>query len=119
MVEEFKQVIIVRTDMRMSKGKLAAQVAHAAVDAVLKTLRTRPEWVYLWVEQGQKKVVLACSSESELLKTHEEFSKLGLAVSLIYDAGRTELPPNTLTALGVGPAPSNLIDKVTGNFKLL
>lgn len=118
-MEEYKQVIIVRKDLRMSKGKLAAQVAHAAVDAVLKTLRVRPEWVYSWVEQGQKKVVLACESESELLKTYEEFSMLGLPTSLIYDAGRTELPPNTLTALGVGPAPSNMIDKVVGNFKLL
>ncbi|MEM0454128.1 MAG: peptidyl-tRNA hydrolase Pth2 [Sulfolobales archaeon] len=118
-LEEFKQVIIVRKDLRMSKGKLAAQVAHAAVDAVLKALKVKPEWVYLWVEQGQKKVVLTCASESELLKTYEEFSELGLPTSLIYDAGRTELPPNTLTALGVGPAPSSLLDRITGNFKLL
>ncbi|MCX8185661.1 MAG: peptidyl-tRNA hydrolase Pth2 [Sulfolobales archaeon] len=118
-MEEFKQVIIVRKDLRMSKGKLAAQVAHAAVDSVLKVLRTKPEWVYLWVEQGQKKVVLACASESDLLRAYEEFSKLGLPTSLIYDAGRTELPPNTLTTLGVGPAPSNILDKVSKGFKLL
>ncbi len=118
-MEEYKQVVIVRKDLRMSKGKLAAQVAHAAVDAALKTLKVRPEWVYSWIEQGQKKVVLASTSESELLKIYEEFSKLGLPTSLIYDAGRTELPPNTLTALGVGPAPSSLVDRVVGNLKLL
>ncbi len=119
MVEEYKQVIIVRKDLKMSKGKLAVQVAHASVSTVLETLKIKPEWVYLWVEQGQKKVVLICASESELFKTYEESNRLGLPTSLIYDAGRTELPPNTLTALGIGPAPSSLIDKITRSFKLL
>jgi len=118
-VDEYKQVIIVRKDLKMSKGKLAVQVAHAAVDATLKTLGIKPEWVRSWVEQGQKKVVVSCSSESELLKAYDEAIKLGLTASLIYDAGRTELPPNTLTALGIGPAPSNLVDMITRKYKLL
>ncbi len=118
-MDEYKQVIIVRKDLKMSKGKLAVQVAHAAVDATLKTLGVKPEWVRNWVEQGQKKVVVSCSSESELLKAYDEAIKLGLTASLIYDAGRTELPPNTLTALGIGPAPSNLVDMITKKYKLL
>jgi len=116
---EFKQVIVVRADIQMSKGKLAAQVAHAAVDSTLRTLEVKPEWVRVWLQQGQKKVVLRCESAEELIKIAQKANELGLVASVIYDAGRTELEPGTLTAVGIGPAPSSVIDKVTGDLKLL
>jgi len=118
-LNEFKQAIIVRTDIKMSKGKLAAQVAHAAVEAAYRTLRSKPDWFHEWLNQGQKKVVLKGGSEKELLKLVGEAEVLGLPVAVIRDAGHTKLPPGTLTAVGIGPAPSELLDKLTGKLKLL
>lgn len=116
---EYKQALVVRTDLRMGKGKLAVQVAHASVMAAFKVYDEKREWFNLWCESGQKKVVLKVGSEAELYKIYEDALKLGLPVVMIKNAGLTQLPPGTSTAIGIGPAPSNLIDKVTKQLKLL
>lgn len=116
---DYKQVIIVRTDIRMSKGKLAVQVAHAAVIAAFEAYRRKREWFEQWWISGQKKVVVKGGSEEKLLKYAEIAKKQGLPVSIVRDAGLTELPAGTLTAVGIGPAPSNKIDPITGGLKLL
>ena len=120
---EYKQVIAVRTDIRMSKGKTAVQAAHAAVEAVLLIVdmgkREWMEWLREWRRQGQKKVAVRVANEAELVKVYNEARALGLPASLIADAGLTELPPGTRTAVAVGPAPSQLVDRVTGRLRLL
>lgn len=111
-----KQVIIVRKDLKMSEGKLAAQACHASVEAVLKS---DFELVGRWRREGAKKIVLEVKSEKELLELKAQAAKAKLICSLIADAGMTELKPGTKTALGIGPDDEKKIDKITGSLKAL
>jgi PTH2 family peptidyl-tRNA hydrolase len=117
---EIKQVIVVRSDLKMGKGKLAAQVAHAAVDAAEASMRKRSEWHETWREQGQAKVVVKTDGgEQALEELQRKARSLGLPVALIQDRGLTQLEPGTTTCLAIGPGPSDLIDTLTGGLKLL
>ena len=100
---EIKQIILVRIDLKMTKGKIASQAAHAAVSAQeIVRLKNKNIWKK-WLFEGQKKVILKVNSEDELLHFFKEAQKVDLPCSLIHDKGLTQLPPNTLTALGIGP----------------
>ncbi|MHA1506108.1 MAG: peptidyl-tRNA hydrolase Pth2 [Candidatus Asgardarchaeia archaeon] len=116
---EFKQVILVRGDIKMSVGKTAAQVAHAAVSAAFETYMKKRDWFERWFEEGQKKVVLKVKKVEELLELLKEVKSSGIPSALIKDMGLTEIPPGTITALGIGPAPSRILDKFTGSLPLL
>jgi PTH2 family peptidyl-tRNA hydrolase len=116
---KYKQVIVVRSDLKMSKGKVAAQVGHAAVSAAEVSRKKHTFWWRRWLEEGQCKIILKVENEEELAKLAKQANELGLPYVLIQDKGLTELPPNTTTCIGIGPAPSNLIDKITGNLSLL
>ncbi len=115
----YKQVIVVRTDIRMSKGKLATQVAHASVTAAFRAYREFKDWFDAWWAEGQKKVVLKGGGEDDLIKYFTDAVNMSLPAALIRDAGRTELPEGTLTAIAIGPAPEDFIDRITGHLKLL
>jgi peptidyl-tRNA hydrolase, PTH2 family len=116
---EFKQVIVVRRDLGMGTGKIAAQVAHAAVMGAQKAKERSREWFEAWFEGGQAKVVVKVSSMKELMEVRRLAENLYLPVVQVQDSGLTQIPPGTTTCIGIGPAPSELVDKVTYNLKLL
>jgi len=70
------------------------------------------------MKEGQRKIVLKVNSEDELLRKEREAKEAGIPSALISDMGLTELPPGTITALGIGPAPEMMIDKITGSLPL-
>jgi peptidyl-tRNA hydrolase len=111
-----KQVIVVNESLKLPRGKLAAQVAHASVASFLEA-DSRAQIV--WLEEGMPKVVLKGGDEAALRELEQKAASLGLPVSLIEDAGRTVVPEGTITCLGVGPAEDGRVDEVTGNLKLL
>jgi PTH2 family peptidyl-tRNA hydrolase len=115
----FKQVIVARTDLGMGKGKLAAQVAHAALGAAEEAMRKREDWYEEWKRQGQGKVVVRAAGEEELEDLLKQSKALHLPAVLVQDAGLTQLEPGTATCLGIGPAPAELVDRVTGKLRLL
>lgn len=110
-----KQVIVVRRDLDLGAGKLAAQVAHAAVSAADAA---DPGNRDSWLASGQRKVVLKVPTQAALEDLEHEAVRRNLPAALISDAGRTELEPGTVTALGIGPAPDETVDAVTGDLPL-
>ena len=112
-----KLALVVRTDLGMGRGKIAAQVAHAAVAAALGSLGGAD--FAEWLREGQPKVVLKVASGEDLRDVARQAQAAGLPVELIYDAGRTQLAPGTLTCCSIGPAAQDRIDAVTSGLSLL
>ena len=116
---EYKMVVVVRADLRLTPGKMAVQVAHAAVNCALASRKKKSEWFDAWYQEGQKKVVIKVPSLNDLYALKMQAEDAGLTNSLIIDAGLTELPPGTTTCLGIGPGPNALVDSITGDLKLM
>jgi peptidyl-tRNA hydrolase, PTH2 family len=113
---EYKQCILVRDDLKLPKGKMAVQVAHASLSAYEWA---RPAVQEAWKREGQKKIVLKVDRLEDLFKYKEEARKFDISTALIQDAGLTCVPPGTFTALGMGPADSVVLDKIVGHLKLM
>ena len=113
---EYKQVILVRQDLNLPKGKLATQAAHASVDSLMKSDKKN---IDEWKKHGAKKIVLKVADEKELFKYKHMAEDNGLKTALIMDAGHTVVEPGTITCLGIGPDSEEKIDKVTGKLKMV
>lgn len=132
-MSEPKQVIVVRRDLGMSPGKLAAQVAHASIGALFdNSIRWDNDngthgWQCVeltaeideWFHGSQVKIVVGVDSEKELLEIYEKAQNLSLPRHIVKDEGRTELGKPTYTCVGVGPADPEKINEITGKLKLL
>lgn len=114
-----KMVIVARRDLNLSKGKLAAQTGHAAVDCALKAMKYARKDFDAWRDEGQMKVVLRVEKEADFYPLKAEAERAGLSTALVKDAGHTEIPPGTVTVLGIGPGEEAVVDKVTGHLALL
>jgi len=112
----YKQVILVRQDLKLAKGKLAVQCAHASVECVLKTNR---RLVDSWRKEGGKKIVLKVQNEKELFNFKQLATDAGLKNMIIRDAGKTALKPGTVTCLGIGPDHEKKIDAITRTLKIV
>lgn len=112
----YKQIIIVRADLKIGKGKLIAQASHAAIGAMKLV---DEEIIKKWENKGSKKVVLKAKDVKELKQIMSELKKNKIPLFLVRDAGLTQLKKGTITALGVGPVEEKKIDKITGKLKLL
>lgn len=115
---EFKMILVVRNDLKMGKGKVAAQCSHAAVTAYRQVQRRNPELLRQWEYCGQPKVVVKAPDEDTLIDLLSRAKEVGLPVSLIQDAGRTQIAPGSRTVLGIGPGQADLVDRITGDLKL-
>jgi PTH2 family peptidyl-tRNA hydrolase len=111
-----KQVMVVRSDLGLSKGKTAAQCCHASLQAYRSA---DPKKIEKWEDEGHTKIILKVPSLEELLELKKIAGQNKSPHFLVTDAGRTEIPSGTVTCLGLGPDEDRIIDKVTKDLKLL
>jgi len=111
-----KQIIVMRADLNMSRGKIAAQACHASLGAYKKADDRK---LKTWELEGEKKVVLKVNSLEDLFEIYELVKVTDLPIYLVHDAGHTEIPKSTVTCLGIGPDEDEKIDKITQELKLL
>ena len=133
-MESVKQVIVVRKDLKMRKGKIGAQCAHASMAVLCNEMEKEAlpadkelwglildmdEPLYYWLSGIFTKVVVYCNSEEELLELYEKAKDRELLCSLIQDAGRTEFNGvPTYTCIAIGPDEGDIVDEVTGHLPL-
>ena len=111
-----KQVIVIRNDLKMSKGKTAAQACHGCLGSYKKANSNK---IKEWEVEGEKKVIVKVNTLEELFEIKELAKRNNIPNYMVKDAGRTELPGGTITCLGIGPDDDEIIDKVTQDLKLL
>ena len=109
--------LIVRKDLRLSAGKVAVQCSHAAVSCALIARKHEPRLMERWQSSGGRKISLAVDSLDLLKELMIKAKSAGLITHMVKDAGHTEIPPGTITVLGIGPAPKSSINALTGELK--
>lgn len=116
---EHKLVLCVRTDLKMQKGKIAAQVGHATLGAYKAAARAYPRTLREWERHAQPKIALQIRSHAEARQLDAAARRHGLVTYMVHDAGRTQIAAGSMTVLAIGPGPASVVNAVTGNLKLL
>ncbi|MCH1443771.1 MAG: peptidyl-tRNA hydrolase Pth2 [Candidatus Poseidoniaceae archaeon] len=117
--EKLKMVFVVNHELKMGKGKIAAQVAHAAVKATLACGEQDPSLLDAWFKTGQKKICVKGDSAHHLDQLSSDAKKNGIIVNKIHDAGHTQIPAGSFTVLALGPCRDEDVEIITGDLKLL
>ena len=117
--QSLKMVFIINHELKMGKGKIAAQVGHAAVKATLKSGEIRPELLDAWLSTGQKKICVKADDALHIEQIEKQAKQLKILTSKIHDAGHTQIPAGSLTVLALGPDEDEKLDGLTGDLKLL
>ncbi|XP_020202870.1 peptidyl-tRNA hydrolase 2, mitochondrial [Cajanus cajan] len=117
-LDDFKMILVVRNDLKMGKGKIAAQCSHATLGLYKKLLHRAPKALNRWEMSAQPKVVVKIESEEDMLALQESAKSLKLPTHITIDAGRTQIAPNSRTVMAI-LGPVEVVDEVTGGLKLL
>ncbi|KAL5568249.1 hypothetical protein UlMin_024824 [Ulmus minor] len=117
-LEDFKMILVVRNDLKMGKGKIAAQCSHATLGLYKKLLNRAPKALNRWEMCAQPKVVVKIESEEDMLVLQERAKLVKLPTHITIDAGRTQIAPNSRTVMAI-LGPIEVVDDVTGGLKLL
>jgi len=113
-----KMVLVIRMDLKMQKGKIAAQCCHATLGAYKRALKSQSNALKIWSSQGQAKITLQVPDEPQMLALEKAAKDNGIPTYVVADAGRTQVAAGSKTVLAIGPAPSTQIDQITGKLKL-
>ena len=116
-VDEPSMVLIARHDLKMSAGKLAVQCSHAAVSCTLNARKSHARLVERWMNAGGRKICLRVDDLAAIQRLAGQAQVAGLVTYLVKDAGHTEVPPGTITVIGIGPAPRRAIDALVSDLK--
>jgi len=116
---EYKLIVAVRSDLGLSKGKTAVQVAHAAVSCAMAAQKQYPKLMERWLEEGQRKVVVRVPGVKEIFELKKMAGKMDIVSYVVTDAGLTEVEPGTVTCIGLGPDKESILDPFTGGLKLM
>ena len=117
--QPLKMVFVINHELKMGKGKIAAQVGHAAVKATLLSGELRPELLDAWLSTGQKKVCVKADDVRQLEQIEQQAKHHQILTSKIHDAGHTQIPAGSYTVLALGPDEEEKLDALTGELKLL
>ena len=117
--QDVKLVLIVNMELKMGKGKIAAQVGHAAVSSTLKCGKKEPGLLDSWLASGQKKICVKGLDANHLLVLEKSANSKGILSTKIHDAGHTQIPSGSLTVLALGPDTESALSSITGDLKLL
>jgi PTH2 family peptidyl-tRNA hydrolase len=115
----YKQALVVRSDLKMGKGKIAVQCSHAAVSASEEARKSYLNWWRIWIHEGQSKVAVKVSGLSPILDLERKSRENGLPFYVVRDMGLTQVEPGTITCIGIGPGPVVKVDSLTGDLPLL
>lgn len=117
--KRLKMVLVVRTDLKMGKGKMCAQCGHAVAGIMEDLVYFDRALLEQWTDNAQPKIAVKIKTQEALIKLRQKARELYLPNYLVMDAGRTQIAAGSLTVLAIGPGPIDLVNQVTGGLSLL